>query len=140
MQSLVRGAEVLLAQCVYLGVECGGLLLGELVAPVEELVQGEREVRGDARQQAHVRQALPELPLGHGGLRYAEVGGKCLLCDARAAPLPHDGATDVDALAHASPSTLQPAFTSSMQSSDGGIKGALVDVSCERSTEARCPH
>ena len=105
MQSLVRGAEVLLAQCVYLGVECGGLLLGELVAPVEELVQGEREVRGDARQQAHVRQALPELPLGHGGLRYAEVGGEGLLCDAPDAALPRDRAAYVDGCAHGAPST-----------------------------------
>ena len=39
-QPLVRGGEVLLAQRVDLGVERGGLLLGELVAPVEELVQG----------------------------------------------------------------------------------------------------
>ena len=74
--------------------------------PVEELVQGEREVPGNARQQAHVRKALAELPFAHSGLRDAQVGGKCLLCDARAAPLPRDGATDVDALAHGSPLTL----------------------------------
>lgn len=61
-QPLVRRRGVPSAQRVDLRVERGGILLGELVVPVEELVQGEREVRGDARQKAHVRQALSELP------------------------------------------------------------------------------
>ena len=133
-QPFARGREVLLAQRVDLGVERGGLCLRELVAPAEELVQGEREVRGDARQQAHVREALSELPLAYGGFRNAEVGGER---DAGTAPLPCDRATDVYALAHGSPSTLQPAFTSSMRSSRSGIKGALVDIPRTRSTEAR---
>lgn len=99
-EPFVRRVEVRFRQRVDLGVERGGLRLGELVAPVEELVQGERDVRGDARQQAHVRQALTELPLGYGCLRDAQVGGQRLLRDAQTAALARDRTADVDAFDH----------------------------------------
>ena len=142
-QPLVRGGQILLGERVDLGVERRRLCFGEFVAPVKELIQCEREVCGDARQKAHVRQALPELPFGHGCLRDAEMLCQGFLGYAGTAPLSRDGASDVDRFAHGCPffavNGWMPAFASSMESNSGGIKGAAVDFERDWSTGTRRP-
>ena len=63
---------------------------------VEQLVQREVEVGGDARQQSHVGHALLQLPLRHGRLRHAQVRGQLALRHLRRTALARDGGSQVD--------------------------------------------
>lgn len=94
----VRGGQVLGRLGVDARIEGRRLGLAQPRPPVEELVEGEGEVRGDARQQRHVGQALAELPLRDGRLRHTEVARELLLRDAALAAAACDRARDVDVL------------------------------------------
>ena len=63
---------------------------------VEQLVQREVEVGGDARQQSHVGHALLQLPLRHGRLRHAQVRGQLALRHLRRTALARDGGSQVN--------------------------------------------
>ena len=111
-------------------------LLGRHLRPiVEQLVERESEIGGDARQQGDVGHALPQLPLRYGGLRHTQVSGKLALRHLSRAALARDGRSQVDVV-HVRllrPSGVRPPF--SMGNAHDRRKRASVDFPERASTE-----